>query len=93
MGIANAQLDAAELQIRQNCFPPSLESYYVCNTKSYHRAQKVRWIRFRYADADEPPRFAPRTLTAIITMKGATPRNERNRRKKVGTIIIGLYFC
>jgi len=47
---------------------------------------------FRYDVDDEPLRYAPRTLIAIITMKGATPRSEK-KEEKVGTMIIGLYLC
>ena len=45
-------------------------SYYVCNRKSYHRAQNMRWRWFRSADNDEPLRYAARTLIAIRTMNG-----------------------
>ena len=72
-----------ELLVIDNFSHSFEESYYVCNVKSYHRAQDVRWRRFRYDDGDEPLRYAPRTLIVVITMKGATPKNERNRRKKL----------
>ena len=46
--------------------------------KSYHRALNVCWRRFRFANADEPLRYAPRTLTVIKTMKGAALRDVKN---------------
>ena len=52
-------------------------SYYVCNWKSYHRAQNMRWRRFRSNDNDEPLRYAPRTLLAIRTMKGLRGRTYK----------------
>ena len=58
--------------------PSKDQSYYVCNMKSYHRALNVCWRRFRFANADEPLRYAPRTLTVIKTMKGAALRDVKN---------------
>ena len=49
-------------------------SYYVCNRKSYHRAQNMRWRWFRSNDNDEPLRYASRTLLVIRTMKGLRGR-------------------
>jgi len=52
----------------------------------------MRWRRFRSDDNDEPLRYAPRTLIVIRTMKGLRYRTKKEK-EKVGTIIIGLYFC
>ena len=49
-------------------------SDYVCNRKSYHRAQNMRWRWFRSNDNDEPLRYASRTLLVIRTMKGLRGR-------------------
>ena len=68
------------------------QSYYVCNRKSYHRAQNMRWRWFRSNDNDEPLRYAPRTLLVIRTMKGLRDKTLK-KTEKVGTIIAGLYFC
>ena len=68
-------------------------SYYVCNMESYHRVPKVCLRRFRFDGDDEPLRYAPRTLIVVKAMKRGFAERHKKLEEKVGTIVIGLYFC